>query len=42
VSITVSAPPPAIQIVSKPTVSAGQVQADFTVTNYRTGMTFQL
>lgn len=34
--------PPSLQLVSKPNISAGQVQVDFTANNYRAGMTFQL
>ncbi len=33
---------PSIQLSSKPVISSGQIKIDFTVTNYRTGMTFQL
>jgi hypothetical protein len=39
---SVVTPPPAIQLLSKPTLTAGQIQVDFNVSNYRSGMTFQL
>ncbi len=35
-------PPPAIHFVSGPTGTVSQVHMEFTVTNYRTNMTFQL
>ncbi len=34
--------PPVLQVVASPTVSGGQLQLDFSVANYQTGMTFQL
>lgn len=37
-----AAAPAAVQLNGTPTVSAGQVQIDFDVANYRPGMTFQL
>jgi len=40
--ITVSTAPPTIQLANVPVASAGQVQVDFTVANFSTGMTFQL
>jgi uncharacterized protein YkwD len=40
--VSASTPPPVIQLAGKPTVSSSQFQVDFVVTNYRTGMTFQL
>lgn len=41
-SVTVGPALPSIQVVSRPTVSGTQVMVDFTVANYRSGMTFQL
>ena len=43
-SLTVSsaAPPPLVVVVSAPTISGSQVQIDFTVANYQSGMTFRL
>jgi hypothetical protein len=35
-------PPPVLTVVTKPVVTSGQVQAEFTVANYRSGMTFEL
>jgi len=40
--VTVGAALPNLQVVSSPTIVGTQVQMDFTVANYRTGMTFQL
>ena len=40
--VTVTIPPPGIQLLSRPVVSGNQFQLDFTVANYRAGMTFQL
>ncbi len=39
--VAVAAPPPALQI-SSPRITGSQVVVEFTVTNYRAGMTFQL
>jgi len=41
-AITVSTASPTIQLVNVPVISAGQVQVDFTVANFSSGMTFQL
>jgi Cysteine-rich secretory protein family len=41
-TVTVGPPLPSIQIVSRPTISGSQVQVDFSVANYHSGMTFQL
>ena len=41
-TISVTTPPPVLQVVSLPTLTGNQVQMDFTVVNYRTGMTLQL
>jgi len=38
----IDAPPPSVQFTGQPTVSTGQVRIDFTVTNYRSGLTFGL
>jgi hypothetical protein len=35
-------PPPVLTVVTKPVVASGQVQAEFIVANYRSGMTFEL
>ena len=40
--ISVGAAPPALQVVGVPAISGTQVQLDFTVTNFRNGMTFHL
>jgi uncharacterized protein YkwD len=40
--VTVGAALPGLQIVSSPSVTPTQVQIDFAVSNYRSGMTFQL
>ena len=40
--VTVGAALPSLQVVSSPSVVGTQVQMDFAVSNYRTGMTFQL
>ncbi|HTL55868.1 MAG TPA: CAP domain-containing protein [Candidatus Limnocylindrales bacterium] len=40
--VTVGAALPALEVASTPSVNGNQVQIDFTVSNYRTGMTFQL
>jgi len=37
-----AAPLPSLQLVSTPSITGTQVQIDFAVSNYRTGMTFQL
>jgi hypothetical protein len=42
VSVTASAAPPALQLVGPPVISGSQVQLNFTVSNFRPGMTFQL
>ena len=42
VQVGVAVAAPLIQLVSQPVVSSGQVQIDFTVGNYKPGMTFQL
>jgi hypothetical protein len=34
--------PPTIQLLSPPAIAGGQIQLDFTVANYSSGMTFQL
>ena len=34
--------PPVLEIVASPMISGGQLQLDFSVANYQTGMTFQL
>jgi len=41
-TVTVTTPPPGIQIVNQTVLPGNQIQIDFTVTNYNTGMTFQL
>jgi hypothetical protein len=41
-TVTVGTAPPSLLIVSPPTISGAQIQIDFTVANYVTGMTFQL
>lgn len=40
--VSASSLPPVIQVVSGPTFSADEIHVDFTATNYRSGMTFQL
>jgi uncharacterized protein YkwD len=40
--VLVGAAPPALQVASTPVISGPQVQLDFTVTNFKTGMSFQL
>jgi hypothetical protein len=40
--LSVTTPPPAIQLVSRPALAGNQIQLDFNVGNYRTNMTFQL
>ena len=40
--VTVGAPLPSLQLASTPSVSGTQVQIDFTVSNYRSGTSFQL
>ncbi len=40
--LSAGAPLPVLQLASKPVVASGQVQVDFTVSNYRAGITFQL
>ncbi len=40
-SVPVTTPPPSLHLLS-PTLAGSQVQVDFTVVNYRSGMTFQL
>ena len=42
VTVSTNAAAPAIALVSAPTVSGGQVQVQFSVTNYRAGMSFEL
>lgn len=42
VSVSVAVATPTLQVVSAPVVAGNQVQIDFVVNNYRTGMTFQL
>jgi len=39
---SVSSSLPVIQLASQPTLLGNQIQIDFNVTNYRSGMTFQL
>ncbi|HWW03019.1 MAG TPA: CAP domain-containing protein [Candidatus Acidoferrum sp.] len=41
-TIAVTTPPPVLQVAGVPTVAGSQVQLDFTVANYRSGMTLQL
>lgn len=41
-TLTVTTPPPSLQVVSFPMVTGSQVRMDFTVVNYRAGMTLQL
>jgi hypothetical protein len=38
----VAAALPSLQLASAPSIAGTQVQIDFVVSNYRTGMTFQL
>jgi hypothetical protein len=40
--VTVATPAPSLQLVSAPVLATNQVQLDFTVANYRAGMSFQL
>ena len=40
--VTVAAALPSLQLASAPSIAGTQVQIDFVVSNYRTGMTFQL
>jgi hypothetical protein len=40
--VAVAAPLPTLQLDSTPSITGTQVQIDFAVSNYRTGMTFQL
>ncbi len=40
--LSATPPPPSLQLASKPALQGGQVQVDFSVSNYRSGMTFQL
>jgi len=42
VAVTTQTAKPSIELVSAPVLSGTQVQIDFTVANYQTGMTFQL
>lgn len=42
VAVSVSVVPPTIQLIASPVLSGGQVQIDFNVANFRSGMTFQL
>jgi hypothetical protein len=42
VGVTTAAGTPEIQLNASPTISGGQIQIDFTITNYRAGMTLQL
>jgi len=41
-TVTTASLPPSIQLLSDPTLAAGQIQLDFTVNNYSAGTTFQL
>ncbi len=41
-SVAATTPPPLIQLTNGPVINGTQLQADFTVANYRAGMTFQL
>ena len=41
-TISVTTPPPLIQVPGVPTLAGGQLQIDFNIANYRTGMTLQL
>ena len=41
-AITATVPPPVISLAGRPAVAGSQVQIDFSVSNYRAGMTFQL
>jgi len=40
--VSVTTPPPSIQLVSSPVLTASQFQIDFVVADYRSAMTFQL
>jgi Cysteine-rich secretory protein family len=40
--ISAELPPPSLQLGAKPVLAGGQIQVDFSVSNYRAGMTFQL
>ncbi|MEY2428983.1 MAG: hypothetical protein QOJ40_1868 [Verrucomicrobiota bacterium] len=40
--VTAALAPPGIQLTNKPVLAGTQIQIDFNVTNYRSGMTFQL
>ena len=42
VGVTTVTAPPSLQLITAPTFSGTQVQLDFVVSNYRSGMTFQL
>lgn len=42
VSVTQSLPAPVVHLLGAPTVTATQAQVDFEVTNYRSGITFEL
>lgn len=42
VGVTTSAPPAVVQLAGPPSVSGNQVQITFNVSNFRTGMSFQL
>lgn len=41
-SVATAVSPPTIQLLTAPTISGTQVQLDFTVNNYRSGMAFQV
>jgi len=42
VSVAAAAPPPVVQLASVPVIVGNQIQLDFGINNYRSGMTFQL
>lgn len=42
VRVTAPTAPPSLQFVGNPVLSGNQIQLDFNVANYRTGMTFEL
>jgi hypothetical protein len=42
ISTTTAAPTPVLNLLASPVVSGGQIQVDFLVTNFRSGMTFKL
>ena len=41
-NVTATLAAPGIQLTNRPVLTGSQIQIDFTVTNYRSGMTFQL